>query len=247
MPQGGFRFAKARASHTWWPSERAFFSRLVLGANVDGSEDSSGNRLHDQVEIWASFSAPAQTNGFVNLRSGRQFYLGREFDNDGAMFFLSSRPSGSLELRLWASYGDGIDYANVRQGTRLSLGPGFVWRAGNHLSTELGYRHESLDVTGGTLYTAGVGELRLIYQFNIRAFVRAIFQYTGVERDPGLYDFPVEPRSKRFFTQLLFSYKVNPQTVFFLGYSDNQRGLTDVSLTTTSRTVFLKIGYAWLL
>ncbi len=247
MPRGGYRLVKARAGHTWWPSEGAFFSRFKLGVDVDGSEDQAGNRLHDQAEVWASFSARAQINGFVNLRSGRQFYLGREFGNDGAMFFLSSRPSGSLELRLWATYGDGIDYAHARPGTRLSLGPGFVWRAGNHLSTTLSHRHEALDVEGGTLYSADVTELRLIYQFNIRAFVRGIFQYTGVDRNPALYDFPVDPSSKRFFTQLLFSYKVNPQTVFFLGYSDSQRGFTGIDLTTTNRTVFLKIGYAWLL
>ncbi len=247
MPQGGYRFAKARASHTWWGSDGDFFSRFKLGANVDGSEDSDGNRLHDQAEAWISFSAPAQTNGFANLRVGRQFYRGREFDNDGVMFFLSSRPSGALEFRLWGSWGDGIDYAHVRQGTRRSLGPGMVWRAGNHLSTEVAYRHEKLDVEGGTLYTAGVGELRLVYQFNVRAFVRAILQYTGVDRDPGLYAFPVDPSSTRFFSQFLFSYKVNPQTVFFLGYSDNRRGLEGIDLTTTNRTIFLKLGYAWLL
>ncbi|MGB5354893.1 MAG: hypothetical protein WBM54_14870, partial [Woeseia sp.] len=47
--------------------------------------------------------------------------------------------------------------------------------------------------------------------------------------------------------QLLYSYKLNPQTVFFLGYSDNL--LEDDDLTdmiTTDRTVFMKVGYAWL-
>jgi hypothetical protein len=46
--------------------------------------------------------------------------------------------------------------------------------------------------------------------------------------------------------QLLFSYKINPQTVFFLGYSDNL--YEDDALDTlekTDRTWFMKIGYAW--
>jgi hypothetical protein len=57
----------------------------------------------------------------------------------------------------------------------------------------------------------------------------------------------VEPRSKRLFSQLLFSYKVNPQTVLLVGYSDNYSGLRDLNLTQTDRTFFLKLGYAWVL
>ena len=47
-------------------------------------------------------------------------------------------------------------------------------------------------------------------------------------------------------TQLLYSYKLNPQTVFFAGYSDNrlEDGTTGL-LEPTGRTVFLKLSYAW--
>ncbi len=47
------------------------------------------------------------------------------------------------------------------------------------------------------------------------------------------------------FTQFLFSYKINPQTVLFLGYSDNSLGMQGIDITRTDRTFFLKIGYAW--
>jgi hypothetical protein len=60
----------------------------------------------------------------------------------------------------------------------------------------------------------------------------------------------VNPETRSLFTQLLFSYKVNPQTVVFLGYSDNRQGfltpeLTRTDLTRSDRTFFLKLGYAW--
>ena len=48
-------------------------------------------------------------------------------------------------------------------------------------------------------------------------------------------------------SQVLFSYKINPQTVFFLGYSDSHWGNQDIDLTQSGRTVFAKIGYAWVL
>ena len=72
-------------------------------------------------------------------------------------------------------------------------------------------------------------------------------QVLDVDRDPSLYDDEVDARSRTWFNQLLFSQKLNPQTVFFLGYSDNYAGDEFVELTQQNRTVFLKVGYAWLL
>jgi hypothetical protein len=54
----------------------------------------------------------------------------------------------------------------------------------------------------------------------------------------------VDPEYRRLFMQFLFSYKLNPRTVLFLGYSDNYLGLLDVPLKQSDRTFFLKIGYA---
>jgi hypothetical protein len=47
------------------------------------------------------------------------------------------------------------------------------------------------------------------------------------------------------FTQLLLSYKVNPRTVFFLGYTDTREGVDPDVLVQQDRTVFAKVGYAW--
>lgn len=52
---------------------------------------------------------------------------------------------------------------------------------------------------------------------------------------------------KRVLTQLLFSYKINPRTVLFIGYSDNYLGSQDFGLTQLGRTFFVKLGYAWVL
>jgi len=59
---------------------------------------------------------------------------------------------------------------------------------------------------------------------DISTFVRAIFQYLNVERNSGLYISPALPETKIFFTQFLFSYKINPQTVLFLA-GEKQRVL----------------------
>ena len=55
------------------------------------------------------------------------------------------------------------------------------------------------------------------------------------------------PESQTISTQLLFSHKPNPQTVLFVGYSDNRLGLRQIDLTQTDRTFSVKLGYAWIL
>jgi len=87
-------------------------------------------------------------------------------------------------------------------------------------------------------------------------FLGTILQYSDYDCNTEYYDDDdVDPQSRNFFTQKLFSYKINPQTVFFLGYSDNYGNRdyednnrnADNSLIQKNRTIFTKIGYAWFL
>jgi len=78
-------------------------------------------------------------------------------------------------------------------------------------------------------------------------FIRSIFQYVNYDYNIENYSYELDPRYEHLFTQILFSYKINPQTVFFLGYSDNYLGNQDINLTRSDRTFFMKIGYAWTL
>ena len=97
------------------------------------------------------------------------------------------------------------------------------------------------------MFLANVSQARFIYQFNSRMFIRSILQYVDVRRNQKLYEDEIDPVSKRLFTQFLFSYKLNPRTVFYLGYSDNHNAYQDINLTQVDRALFLKIGYAWVL
>ena len=98
------------------------------------------------------------------------------------------------------------------------------------------------------LFTANLTDARLSYQFNNRSFVRWAVIYRDIERNPNNYIDDVTAHYKGFSTQLLYSYKVNPQTVFFAGYSDNGYQDDDLSkIEKTDRSVFMKMSYAWML
>jgi len=95
-------------------------------------------------------------------------------------------------------------------------------------------------------YTAAVARSTLAYQFNTRAFVRAILQYSSYDYNLALYDDDREDVEEGLSTQLLFSYKLNPQSAIYVGYSDASQGTLDYDLTRTDRTLFIKVGYAFL-
>jgi hypothetical protein len=141
--------------------------------------------------------------------------------------------------------GDDIDFDNTRPARSVILVPSAQIRLGSHFTVTAAYEDERLRVHGGQLFDAQLAQAIIVYQFNVRTFVRAIIQYQDLSRDPGLYRFAVDPRERDLFGQFLFSYKINPQTVLFLGYTNTQLGLLGIPLTQTDRSFFLKIGYAF--
>jgi hypothetical protein len=97
------------------------------------------------------------------------------------------------------------------------------------------------------VFTAKLSDLRATYQFNQRQFLRLILVYSDIERNPQNYTFDVDASSKGLGTQILYSYKLNPLTKFFVGYSClayQDDVLT--TLTKNERSVFMKFSYAWL-
>ncbi len=98
------------------------------------------------------------------------------------------------------------------------------------------------------LFTAQVARVRATYTFTPRAFLRLVGQYVDTRRDLSLYpsDSGLDAHSSGFNASALFAYKLNWQTVLFLGYGE-QRELDDRTdrLEPETRQFFLKISYAF--
>ncbi len=78
-------------------------------------------------------------------------------------------------------------------------------------------------------------------------WLRLIGQYVDTERDPGLYSDPegTDDRSCFFSGSAVFAYKLNWQTVLFLGYGDNRELDDRDQLEPAGRQLFLKVSYAF--
>ncbi|HEY7214423.1 MAG TPA: DUF5916 domain-containing protein [Thermoanaerobaculia bacterium] len=244
MPRVDYKFSLAGLGHLWQGDWRGY-TKANLGADWDRREDQAGQLLEEEWESWFEVNGPLQS--FISLDGGvrDRFFNGVTFDEKFSNIFFEIQPTGDLYLSLQTRLSDEIDFVNTQAGDILHLEPTVRYNLGLHLRTVLTHIYEKLDVEGGNLYTANLSQLTTVYQFNVRTFLRAILQYTDIDRTPALYHVEVDDQTETLFSQLLFSYKLNPQTVLFVGYSDNSFGDQRIDLTRTDRTLFLKIGYAW--
>ncbi len=169
------------------------------------------------------------------------------FNTQQISFFGEFQPIGGLELGIWGRVGEQVDYANTRLGEQVRVAPFLDWNVNRNLLLKLRHSSVKLDAKDGpNIFDASVYDVRLTWQFSVRSFLRVTTQWQDVERNTQMYVDAVDSRSKKMGRQLLYSYKVNPQTVFFLGYSDRLIADDDVDdLTAAERSWFMKVGYAW--
>jgi hypothetical protein len=246
LPQVDRRYGKALAERTWWAAPDARWIRLSLGVDSARTDTQDGAPLERLNELWFIFHGRRESTLFTQLADRERTIGGRRFDELYVEGQAEVRPSGALELHLGWNLGDDVDLEELRPAKQVTLSPGLTWEPGRHLRAELEHRYQRLTVDEGWLFTAQLTELRLVWQFNLRSFARVILQHRDLARDAGLYTAPVDEQSRRLFSQLLYSYRLNPQTVFYLGYSDTELETDRFDTLPTDRTLFVKLGYAWL-
>jgi len=252
IPQVGYRYLNAGVEHVAFGEKgKNWYNRWWLGGDYDYTTEQDGELLEREVEVWSAVQGPMQSYLSLDVGDRKRRYNDVTFDEQFLHWEVEVQPTGHLYLNAFGTFADQIDFANTQLGERLRYGAGVRWNIGQRMKLNLDYSYEDLDVEGGKLFSADVTQVKAVYQFNVRMFARAILQYTDITRDPSLYLYDtVDARSKRLFPQLLFSYKLNPQTVFFAGYSGTRVGGevegVDVDLTEADRTFFIKLGYAWL-
>jgi hypothetical protein len=245
MPQANLRFGDIGWGHTWERDPGGPWTMLNLGNGFEQSRDHSGNLLTRYVTAWFDYAGPRRSFFHMTGYFGDQWYENTRFDDSRINFRGGFWPTGRLNFFLGGTFGDRIDYANVQQGERVRLNPTVELMVGRHLAVGLDHAWEILDVAGGRLYTANLSQLFARYQFTRRLGLRAVVQYSDTVRNQALYVDQVDPHSRDLFGQLLGSYKINPQTVVFLGYSGSSANEWTDGLDRMDDTIFVKVGYAW--
>ncbi len=227
-----------------WGRPGGWFNQLGFQVVGDRITDHDGRQTDLVARAGVGYQGPLQSVLQLFLHSEKILHQGIEIERTYHSGYMEIKPRNGLWSWLYYEVGDAIDYANARPAHSLLLNPSLEVGLGRHLNFNVSHIYENLTLKGDRVYLANLLQARLIYNFNVRCFLRAIVQYSDIQYNPVLYSYAVEEREKGLFTQLLFSYKINPQTVLFLGYTDSGIGTANIDLTRASRTFFLKIGYA---
>lgn len=246
VPQVGYTMADAGAGYSWTARPGGWFSYLRLAVGATDTHGEDNGLLYRDAKIRLEYEGPMQSHSFIRLVRRREAYNGSQFDQDELQFHTCMKPGRNTHTYLNVFAGDRVDYANTRLGERLRINPGVIQQLGRHLSVDLSATWERLDARGERVYTATIAQSVIAYQFTTRAMLRGILQLVDHDYNTAAFSDGRGSRRKSLFSQVLGSYKLNPQTVLYVGYSDASAGNQDISLTRTSRTFFAKVGYAWM-
>jgi hypothetical protein len=253
VPRVDTRHGEAMVFRQIWGKPKGWFNLIRLGAMGQLIYDHDGNLTDRGMTLGVMYQGNLETQVNAHGNFVRTYYDGRYFDTAFGTANFRIRPFSGSEIGVQGMAGQSIDYANLRLADVFAVGPNASFNLFRRLNLVVSHSYERLSEGGDTIYTANLTQTKLVWNFSVRSFVRAVVQYRDLRQNPAMYIFPVDSRAKGFFAQFLFSYKLNPRTVLFLGYSDNAMGgVFDswlgsgrVGITRTDRTFFLKIGYAW--
>ena len=250
IPQVGYRELYAQAGYTWRP-ESTFYNRIRTFVEVYEDQMLDGSTLARHALV--GVGADGRLNSFTQLVvAADEFLVGTELlQRVRPRLILESTPSRAFSnLSLTVLTGQEIDFDNAREGTGTNILFTGTWRPDVHTALTANTSVRWVDVNAGAagegrLFTAQVQRLRAVYMFNSRLFVRLIGQYVSTTRDPALYTFAVTPKDANLSLSGLFAYKLNWQTVFYLGYGDqNQWYEPTAKMEKSMQQAFFKISYA---
>jgi Domain of unknown function (DUF5916) len=128
----------------------------------------------------------------------------------------------------------------------------FTFRPAARVRLDHTFLYERLSTSTARVFTDRILREKLNYQFNRALSLRAIVDYSAVDRDSTLSR--VDPQ-RRWALDFLLTYLVNPGTALYVGYRDGYENLailpgtpptlfrTGDATTSTGRQVFLKLSY----
>jgi hypothetical protein len=250
VPQVGYRETFHNVG--WTVRPQGFARRVQFFVDSSRQTTRDGGELIRR-QLLPGINADIKWSGFVHvryveerIRSGIDVFPRRVLD-----YFVRFDPSRMFsQLTMDGSIGREVDFANSRPATGGTINLSGRLNLTNHLELLVLQNQRWLDVEvplvgQGRLFTARVSRVRSTYTFNAKSFTRVIAQYVSTNRDVALYTFPTPARAAGFTGSALFAYKINWQSVLFVGYGNEETLSDERRFEPAGRQFFVKISYAF--
>jgi hypothetical protein len=259
VPQVGYRANYGEAGYTFRP--KGFFSRLRTFAMAEYDSEQNGSMLYRLRAT--GFGADGKFRSFTQIKVANESFLnaGKVLSRNQLVYtvqFAVSRSIPQVAVNGWV--GQDIDFFNNRLGHGALVNLQAQFRPTSRLtltSTDVLQWLSEHSATGveGRLFTAQVERLRAQYMFSPRMFLRAVVQNERTSSNPLIYNADVPLRAGDLSSQVLFAYKLNWQSVLYLGYGDIRDVNEEVDTSgpvnrirhtflLSNRQLFFKLSYA---
>jgi hypothetical protein len=235
----------------WTVRPGGFVRRLRTFVSGNRQVDRQGDLIDTRVTPgmgmdikWSGFAQVRMEN--ARTRAGDTLLTRRQFG-----YIVRFSPTRRIaQVSVDGNVGQEIDFANFRHGRGHTVNLYARVNPTDHLELE-GIRNQRVlhvdDALGidRRLFVSRVSRVRATYNFTSSFFARVIAQQVTTTRDPPLYGSVVDPRSSDFSGSVLVAYKINWQSVLFLGYGDDRSLDDEARLRPASRQFFIKVSYAY--
>ena len=244
VPQVDYREGRARLSYNLYPGN--FFSRLEPAVIADLKWDRAGQPLSREGYAGINFEGKRSLNGELFYNPKDERVDGKLLHADTLYFSSYLSPSAVVaNLGIEGDVGEAIDYDGARVGRGGDVNVSATIRPTSHLSLVFSGERSWLNLSEGSLFTADTVYMKSTYTFSARSFLRIIAQWLETRRNPALYPYEVPGHDGGLTGSVLFAYKLNWQSVLYVGYGDNRVLIPQHGFQPADRQVFLKISYAF--
>jgi hypothetical protein len=232
---------------TWYADESGLLTSWSYEADWDKTWAQNGDLLEEEYQGFITLKGQKQSIFEIGLLHRYENYNDAFYNQNIGFVYTGFKPKNNIWLSFYGEYGSRIDYANEQIGDSYATQTQVTWDINDHWQVDATHNYSVLDnPQGERVYTANLLDFRLYYKFSMRAMLKLILQFEDIDRNKDAYYYQVSHINKDYGSQLVYSYKINAQTLFYLGYSD--KSYQDDSLKHVERdqrTFFTKVSYAW--
>lgn len=232
---------------TWYSDESGLLTSWSYEADWNKTWAQNGDLLEDEYQGFITLKGQKQSIFEIGLLHRYENYNDTFYNQNIGFIYTGFKPKNNILLSFYGEYGSRIDYANEQIGDSYATQTQAQWDINDHWQVDVKHNYSVLDSPEGErVYTANLLDFRLYYKFSMRSMLKLILQFEDIDRNKDAYFYQVSHINKDYGSQLVYSYKINAQTLFYLGYSDKsyQDDLLK-SVEREQRTFFTKVSYAW--
>lgn len=241
-----YKYFVTTIGRSWRSNGEKFFNRIRFAIDYDRTENQAGFELEEELEFFINMNGPSQSylNGLFG--ASKTFWNGQLYDEQFNQISLGFSPKAAFKLGLYLRLEDVVDFRNSGLGRSLRFGPEVRLQLGQHMQINLDFTRQKFKVADGPLFETELIDLRATYQFSTQSYIRFTLQNNDRSRNPNLYIKPVNKRDNDLSMQLLYSYRYNAATRFFIGYSDvGYQNENIEQIYSTNQAFFAKFTYAF--